>query len=331
MNRREFITLVGGAAGPSASWPIAARAQQAALPVVGMINAGTRETAAYRVAAFQQGLREIGYVEGRDVTVEYRWAEGRYASMPDLVADLLRHRPAVLATPGSTAAALAAKAATSAVPIVFSVGEDPVRLGLVASLARPAGNATGINFFTAELSAKRLGLLREMVPRAARVAFLVNPTNTANAESNLKDVEAASSAVGLSLQVLRAATRQEMDTAFATLVRERSDALLVAGDGFFNSRRVQLSMLAVRYGIPATYALRDYPEVGGLMSYGTSFPEIYRQVGSYVGRILKGAKPAELPVLQPTKFELVINLQAAAMLGLEVPPTLLARADEVIE
>jgi putative ABC transport system substrate-binding protein len=214
---------------------------------------------------------------------------------------------------------------------VFSVGEDPVRLGLVASLARPAGNATGINFFTAELSAKRLGLLREMVPRAARVAFLVNPTNTANAESNLKDVEAASSAVGLSLQVLRAATRQEIDTAFATLVRDRSDALLVAGDGFFNSRRVQLSMLAVRHGVPATYALRDYPEVGGLMSYGTSFPEIYRQVGSYVGRILKGAKPAELPVLQPTKFELVINLQAAGMLGLEVPPTLLARADEVIE
>jgi putative ABC transport system substrate-binding protein len=248
-----------------------------------------------------------------------------------MIADLLRHRPAVIATPGSTAAALAAKAATSSVPIVFSVGEDPVRLGLVARLARTGGNATGVNFFTAELSAKRLGLLRELVPQAIRVAFLVNPTNTANAESTLKDIQAASSAVGLTLQVLRAATRQEIDAAFVSVARERSDALVVAGDGFFNSRRVQLSLLAARHGVPATYALRDYPEVGGLMSYGTSFPEIYRQVGSYVGRILKGAKPAELPVLQPTKFELVINLQAASVLGLDVPPTLLARADEVIE
>ena len=260
-----------------------------------------------------------------------RRREGHHERVPELVADLVRRRVAVIATPGDTSAALAAKAATSTISIVFGVGQDPVKLGLVASLARPGGNATGVNFFIAELAAKRLGLLREMVPHTARVAALLNPANAANAEATLQDLQTGSRATGLQIRVLNASSRGEIDAAFAMLAREKLDALFVSGDGFFNSRRVQLALLAVRYAVPAIYSLRDYPEVGGLMSYGTLFPDVHHQVGVYTGQILKGAKPADLPVLQPTKFELVINTQAASLINLEVPPTLLARADEVIE
>jgi putative tryptophan/tyrosine transport system substrate-binding protein len=326
MRRRKFIVLLGGAV----AWPLAARAQQPTMPVVGLINPGVPESSTQYVAAFRQGLKEAGLVEGENVAIEYRWAEGRYGLMPDLVAELLRHGVAVIAAPGSTAAALAAKAATRTTPIVFGVAEDPIKLGLVASLAKPDGNATGINFFTAEIAAKRLELLREMVPRAARLAVLVK-ANAANAESTLREVETAARAKGLPIRMLNAGTRPEIDAAFATLVREKVDALFVGGDGFFNSRRVQLAMLAARYAVPAIYSQRDYPEAGGLMSYGTSFTEVYRQVGLYSGRILKGARPADLPVMQPTKFEFVINSQAASLLGLDVPPMLLALADEVIE
>ncbi len=284
-----------------------------------------------RVTAFRQGLGELGYVEGQNVTIDYRWAEGRYDRYPEMVADLIRRKVSVIATGASGPAAFAAKAATSSIPIVFGVGEDPVRLGLVASLPRPGGNVTGVNFFTAEVAAKRLGLLRELVPRTTRVAVLVNPANAASAESTARDVRAAAPGLGLQVQMLNAATVREIDTAYASLVRERADALVVAGDGFFNSRRVQLAMLAVRHAIPATYSVRDYPEAGGLISYGTSFADTFRQIGIYCGRILKGAKPADLAVLQSTKFELVVNMQAARMLGIEVPPMLIARADEVIE
>jgi len=327
MRRREVIALLGGAAG----WPLAARAQLPAIPVVGLINAGSPETSVSRVTAFRLGLAESGYVEGQNVTIEYRWAEGRYHRYPELVADLIRRKANVIATGASGPAAFAAKTATSSIPIVFGVGEDPVRLGLVASLARPGGNVTGVNFFTAEVAAKRLGLLRELVPAATRVAVLVNPANAASAESTARDVRAAAPALGLQIQMFNAGTVREIDTAYADLVRERADALVVAGDGFFNSRRVQLAMLAVRNAIPTTYSVRDYPEAGGLISYGTSFADTFRQIGIYCGRILKGAKPSDLPVLQSTKFELVINIQAARMLGIDVPPMLLARADEVIE
>ena len=328
MKRRAFITLVGGAA---VAWPLAARAQQPAMPTVGLVNAGSPESAAYRTSAFRQGLNETGHVEGRNVAIEYHWAEGHNDRMPEIMADLVRRRVAVIATPGDTSAALAAKAATATIPIVFGVGLDPVKLGLVASLARPGGNATGVNFLTAELAAKRLGLLREMVPQAGRVAALLNPTNAANAEATLRELQTASRAMGLQIRVLNAGSRAEIDGAFATLAREKVEALFVSGDGFFGSRRVQLAMLAVRYLVPAIYSLRDYAEAGGLMSYGTPFPEVYRQTGVYTGNILNGAKPADLPVLQPTKFDLVINTSAASLLGLEIPPTLLARADEVIE
>jgi ABC-type uncharacterized transport system substrate-binding protein len=283
------------------------------------------------VSAFRQGLNETGYVEGQNVAVEYRWAEGRYDRFPELVADLIRRNAKVIATPGSPDATRAAKAATSTLPIVFAVGEDPVKLGLVTTLARPGTNMTGVNFFASELSAKRLGLLRELVPRAARVAVLINPTNPASAETTVKDVQAAAPALGFQVQIFNASTIGEIDAAYTNLLRERAEALLVAGDGFFNSRRLQLAMLAVRYAVPATYAVREYVEAGGLISYGTSFADTFRQVGIYCGRILKGAKPADLPVLQSTKFDLVINMQAAKMLGLDVPPSLLARADEVIE
>ena len=275
MRRREFITLLGGAA----AWPLAARAQQPAMPVVGIINAGSPETSVSRVTAFRQGLGELGYVEGQNITIDYRWAEGRYDRYPELVADLIRRKVSVIATGASGPAAFAAKAATSSIPIVFGVGEDPVRLGLVASFARPGGNVTGVNFFTAEVAAKRLGLLRELAPRTTRVAVLVNPANAASAESTARDVRAAAPALGLQVQMLNAATVREIDTAYASLVRERADALVVAGDGFFNSRRVQLAMLAVRHAIPATYSVRDYPEAGGLISYGTSFADAFRQIG----------------------------------------------------
>jgi ABC-type uncharacterized transport system substrate-binding protein len=328
MRRREFIALVGGA---SVAYPLMARAQQA-LPVIGFLNSTSSDvTTGDRQRAFRQGLKDTGYIEGDNVVIEYRWAENHIDRLPALAADLVRRRVAVIAATGVTDTALAAKAATSAIPIVFAVPEDPVGLGLVASLARPGGNATGINFFATELTAKRLGLLRELVPGVTRVALLVRPDSSGTAESNVRDVQSAARSMGLQIQVLNANTSQEIDAAFESFVRERPDALFVGGDPFFRTRRVQLATRAVHHAIPATYALRDYVEAGGLMSYGADIAGAYRQVGVYAGRILKGEKPADLPVVQSTKFELVINAQIARLLGLTVPPDLLARADEVIE
>ena len=330
MKRREFITLLGGAAASAVSCPRVARAQQPAMPVIGFLSPTSVDGFTERLRGFRQGLKDTGYVEGETVAIEYRWAENQIDRLPALAAELVRRPVAVIAAPGAVAPALAAKAATTTIPIVFAVGEDPVRLGLVASLARPGGNLTGVNFFNAELTAKRLELLRELVPAAARTAVLVNPTGSA-AASTLRDVEPAARAMGLQIRIFNAVTSREIDAAFATFVRERPDALFVVGDSFFNSRRVQLVHLATRHTIPATYGSRDYPDIGGLMSYGSNIRDGYRQAGVYTGRILKGAKPADLPVVQASKFELIINHQTARMLGLTVPPTLLARADEVIE
>jgi putative ABC transport system substrate-binding protein len=323
LKRREFITLLGGAA----AWPLAARAQQPAIPVIGFLDASSAAERADFTAAFQRGLADAGYVEGQNVAIEYRWAEGRYDRLPELATDLVRRRVSVIAAP-STAAALAAKAATATIPIVFGVGGDPVKLGLVASLNRPGGNATGFNFFTNELATKRMQLLRELVPAAKRVALLTNPTDPAN-ESLLRDVETA--ATGQQILVFEAATSREIDTAFDGLVHEKVDALFVGGGAFLITRRVQFAVLAARYAVPAAYSQRAFVEAGGLMSYGTNLADTFRQVGAYAGSILKGAKPADLPVMQAIKFELVINLNTARALRFEVPPTLLARADEVIE
>jgi putative ABC transport system substrate-binding protein len=328
MRRRDFITLLGGAA---AAWPQAARAQQPALPVVGFLRAGSPDAFAREVTAFRKGLNEAGYVEGQNVTVEYHWLEDHYDRLPALVADLVRRRVAVIATPASTPAALAAKAATTTIPIVFGVGEDPVQLGIVASLARPGGNATGINFFSREVDAKRLALLHELVPKAIRVAVLLNPGNASSAETTLRYMREAAPTIGLQIRILNATTIGEIDAAFAALARERPDALFVAPDGFFGSRGVQFATLTAVHKIPAAYSNRGTVAVGGLMSYGTDLAETFHQVGVYTGRILKGAKPADLPVTQATKFEFVINLQTARALGIVVPPSLLAIADEVIE
>ena len=322
--RRKFIAALGGAA---ASWPRAVRAQQRALPVVGFVNGRSAESSGYYLAAFRQGLQEAGFVEGQNVTVEYHWLEGRYDRLPALVADLVRRRVAVIATPGDTQASLSAKAATATIPIVFGVGEDPVRLGLVANLARPGGNATGIN---QEVMAKRLGLLHDLVPKAARIAVLVNPT-TATAEATLRDIPEAARAIGLQIQLLNASTSREIETAFATIVRDRADALFLAADAFFASRRGQFVTLAARDRMPTSSGNRDMVEAGLLMSYGTKVADMFRQVGIYTGSILKGGKPAELPVLQSTKFEFVINLQTARALGVEVPNSIQLLADEVIE
>ena len=327
MKRREFISLLGGAA----AWPLAARAQQSALPVIGLVHPGSREMAAERPAAFRKGLTETGYVEGQNVTVEYHWLEGQFDRLPALMADLAHRRLAVIATPAGLLASQAAKAATTTIPIVFSVGEDPVKLGLVDSLARPGGNATGINIFTVEVTAKRLGLLHDLVPKSVRIAVLVNPANAPIAETTLRDIPEAARALGLQIHIVNASTSREIEAAFAALVREQADALFVAGDAFFNSRRVQLATLAAHYRIPAAYSLREAVEAGGLMSYGADRADMYRQVGVYTGQILKGAKPAELPVLQSSKFEFVINAQTARLLGIEVPNALQLLADEVIE
>jgi putative ABC transport system substrate-binding protein len=328
IRRREFIVTLGSTV---AAWPLPALAQQPGLPVVGFINPGSPDAAALRVAAFRKGLNESGYAEGQNVTVEYYWLEGQYDRLPALVADLVRHRVAVIATPANTPAALAAKAATATIPIVFGFAEDPVQLGLVASLARPGGNATGINFFTQEVVAKRLRLLHDLVPKAVRVAVLLNPANVFSTESTTRDVQEAAPTIGLQIQILNATTIGEINAAFATFASERPDALFVAPDGFFASRRVQLITLTARDRIPATYANREDVAAGGLMSYGTDIADMFRQVGVYTGSILKGAKPADLPVVQASKFELVINAETARMLGLTVPPALLSVADEVIE
>jgi putative ABC transport system substrate-binding protein len=325
MRRREFITLLGGAL----AWPRGARAQQRAMPVIGFLDSRSTDALLDRRRGFRQGLQDTGYVEGENVAIEYRWAD-QFDRLPDLAAELVRRRVAVIVAPASPAA-IAAKAATTTIPIVFAIGNDPVALGLVASLARPGGNLTGVNFLNNELAAKQLGLLRELVPGAARVAVLVNPANAMNAETTLREAEAAARAMGLQIHALNASTSREIDSAFATFLRERPDALFVSGDGLFTSRRVQIVQLATLHKVPTTFANRDFAEVGGLMSYGANVADAWRQSGVYAGRILKGAKPADLPVVQSTKFELVINAQTARMLGLTVADKLLARADEVIE
>jgi putative tryptophan/tyrosine transport system substrate-binding protein len=326
MRRREFVAGLGSAA----AWPVVARAQQPALPVVAFVNASTAEASAAKAAAFRRGLTEAGYIDGQNVTIEYHWLEGQLLRLPVLMADLVRRRVAVIATPGTVTAAIAAKRATATIPIVFGVGDDPVKLGLVASLARPGGNATGINFFTQEITAKRLGLLHEMVPKAVRIAVLVNPASGPSAEATSREAEDGARALGLQIHVLKASTSGEINAAFAALAA-RADGLLVVGDGFLFSRRVQIAILAARERIPAIYAEHDHVSAGGLMSYGADLPESFRQVGVYAGNVLKGAKPPDLPVVQSTRFEFIINMQTAKALGIDVPETLLSTADEVIQ
>jgi putative ABC transport system substrate-binding protein len=325
MKRRQFITLLGG----TAAWPVVARAQQTAMPVIGFLDSRSPDVIRDRLRAFRQGLKDTGHVEGENVSIIYRFAENTIDRLPELGADLVRRTVAVIATAGDDVA-LVAKAATKTIPIVFIASRDPVSLGLVASLARPGGNLTGINFFGGELAAKRLELLRELVPRAIRVAVLVN-AGAMISDTTLKDVEVAALTMGLEVQILNVSTSREIDAAFATLVRERADALLIGTDTFLSSRRVQLVSLANRHAIPAAFTQRDFAEIGGLMSYASNITDAWRQAGGYAGRILKGAKPADLPVVQSSKFELVINAQTARMLGLTVPDKLLATADEVIE
>jgi putative tryptophan/tyrosine transport system substrate-binding protein len=328
LRRRQFITLLGGAA---AAWPLAARAQQAAMPVVAFIHGGAAGAFPGRIAAFRDGVRASGYVDPQNITIEYHWLEGRFERLPGILTDLVRRRVAVIATPGSTPASIAARAATTDIPIVFGVSEDPVALGIVASLARPGGNATGVNFFVNEIDAKRLGLMHELLPKAKRVAVLLNPSDATASAATSKALTEAARTLGLDIVFFNASTSDEIDGAFAAFARERPDALFIAPEGFFASRAAQFVTLAARDRIPASFATREMVEAGLLMSYGVDFADTFRQVGNYVGRILKGERASELPVVQPAKFELVINLRTAKAIGLEIPPTLLARADVVIE
>ena len=328
MRRREFITLLGGAA---AGWPLPARAQQGALPIVAFVSILTPDDALFG-SAFRSGLSAAGIIEGQNAAVEYQWLSGRYDQLPSLMADLVRKRVAVIVSADSTPATLAAKAATATIPVVFNIGGDPVKRGLVASLARPGGNMTGVSILNEEVVAKQLSLLHELVPKAVRVAVLVNPGNEPSAEATIRNTSEAARALGLQIEILNAGTSREVEAAFTMLVQHQAEALFIANDGFLYSRRVQLATLAVHYLIPTAQPTNlEFVKAGGLISYGASLAEAYRQVGVYAGRILKGEKPADMPVMRPTKFEFVINLQTARILGIEVPPSLLARADEVIE
>jgi ABC-type uncharacterized transport system substrate-binding protein len=326
-NRRELIALLGGAT----AWPFPAWAQQAAMPVIGVLGAVAPEGLTERWQAFRQGLKETGYVEGENVAIEYRWAENQLDRLPVLASDLVRKQVAVIFATGGTAPPIAAKAATTTIPSVFMIPDDPVELGLAASLSRPGGNLTGVNFLFGELVPKRLELLHELVPAMTRVAVLVNPANPARAQSQVRETQSAARAMGLGIQIFNAGTGREINAVFATLARERPDALFVNPDPYFTVRRVQLATLAARHAIPTSFSAREAVEAGGLMSYGTNLADVYRQSGVYIGRILKGAKPADLPIVQSIKFELVINAQTALMFGLTVPTTLLSTADEVIE
>jgi putative tryptophan/tyrosine transport system substrate-binding protein len=328
MRRRELIALLGGAA---AAWPTTARAQQPAIPVIGFLDSRSLEGVANRLRGLRQGLKETGHIEGENLTIEYRWAENQIDRLPELAADLVHRRVAVIIASGGRDSTLAVKAATTTISIIFLTGEDPVKLGLVDSLAHPGGNLTGINFFNTELATKRLELLRELLPQAKRVAVLINPVDATTADSTLKAIEPAARTMGLRIQVLTASTSREIDAAFAVIERDRPDAIFVGQTPFLNVRRVQLAQLAARHMVPAAYSGREFPEVGGLMSYGSDIADAYRQVGLYTGRVLKGAKPGDLPVVQANKFELVINAQTARMLGLDLPAQLLSRTDEVIE
>src|SRR5215469_17508485 len=328
MRRRDFLKAITGSV---ALWPPTARAQQAALPVIGFLNSTSLEAIAARLVGFRQGLRENGFVEGENIAIEYRWAENQIDRLPALATELVQRRVAVIVAPGGAALPLSVKAATTAIPCVFLVNEDPVKLGLVASLARPDGNLTGVNLVNAELVAKRLELLRQLVPAAKRIVVLINPRNAAIADTTVKEIIAAARPLGLQIQPVEAATSSEIDAAFANFQRDHPDALFISADPYFNARRIQIVQHAAHGSIPATFSNREIAEVGGLMSYGASIPDAYHMLGVYTGRILKGAKPSDLPVAQASKFELVINHQTAKMLGLTVPPSLLSIADEVIE